>query len=253
MDITTKPCLLTPSIFSDIPGLIAAESTRHGGISQGAYATMNLGLSTEDEPVAIAENRRIFFESLGLPSSQIASAYQVHGDSILKVVQPGRDEGYDALITNVPKVFLTVTIADCTPILIADPQTRAVAAIHAGWRGTIAGIVSKTIVRMQAEYGVQPSDCFAYIGTCIDECSFEVNADVADHFGADYKRWDEALQKYFVNLKAANFAQLTEAGIPTHQIEVSPYSTVLHNADFYSYRKEKGITGRMLNLIGFMC
>jgi copper oxidase (laccase) domain-containing protein len=104
---------------------------------------------------------------------------------------------------------------------------------------------------MQAEFGVQPQDCLAYIGTCIDECSFEVNADVADHFASDYKRWDESLQKYFVDLKAANRAQLIGAGILPEKIEVSPYSTVVNNADFYSYRKEKGVTGRMLNLIGF--
>jgi YfiH family protein len=251
MTTTIQSCCLQPRIFDAIPGLIAAESTRHGGVSQGNYTALNLGLSTEDDPIAVEENRRIFFQSLGLSPAQIASAYQIHGDAILKVDQAGRADGYDALITNVPNIFLTVTIADCTPILIADPRTRAVAAIHAGWRGTIAEIVSKTITRMQAEFGVQPQDCLAYIGTCIDECSFEVNADVADHFESDYKRWDESLQKYFVDLKAANRAQLIGAGILPEKIEVSPYSTVVNNADFYSYRKEKGVTGRMLNLIGF--
>lgn len=251
MTTTIQSCCLQPRIFDAIPGLIAAESTRHGGVSQGNYTALNLGLSTEDDPIAIEENRRIFFQSLGLSPAQIASAYQIHGDAILKVDQAGRADGYDALITNVPNIFLTVTIADCTPILIADPRTRAVAAIHAGWRGTIAGIVAKTIVRLQTEFGVQAQDCLAYVGTCIDECSFEVNPDVADHFATDYKRWDESLQKYFVDLKAANRAQLIEAGILPKNIEVSPYSTVLHNADFYSYRKENGVTGRMLNLIGF--
>ena len=212
---------------------------------------MNVGLSTEDDPEAVEENRQIFFRNLGIQPQQVASAYQVHGDAILKVELPLRAEGYDALITNLPNVFLTVTIADCTPILIADPHTRAVAAIHAGWRGTAAGIVRKTINSLQQEYGVQPEHCFAYVGTCIDECSFEVNADVADHFESTHKRWDERSQKYFVDLKAANKAQLLNTGIPAHQIGVSPYSTVLHHADFFSYRKEKGITGRMLNVIGF--
>lgn len=244
-------CYLRPTIFSSIPDLIAAESTRHGGLSQGAYAALNVGISTEDDPATVTENRRIFFHSLGLHPEQVASSYQVHGDAVLKVEAPGRTDGYDALITQVPNVFLTVTIADCTPILIADPHTRAVAAIHAGWRGTAAEIVRKTLARMQEEYGSNPSDCYAYIGTCIDECSFEVNADVADHFAGEYKRWDEPLQKYFVDLKAANRAQLLAAGISVEQIEVSPYSTVLHNAHFFSYRKEKGVTGRMVNLIGF--
>lgn len=244
-------CYLLPKIFTSIADLIAAESTRHGGLSQGAYAALNVGISTEDDPAIVAENRRIFFSSLGLEPEQVASSYQVHGDAVLKVEAPGRTDGYDALITRVPNVFLTVTIADCTPILIADPHTRAVAAIHAGWRGTAAQIVRKTLVRMQEEYGTDPAHCYAYIGTCIDECSFEVNADVADHFVAEHKRWDDSLQKYFVDLKAANRAQLLAAGVPVEQIEVSPYSTVLHNEHFFSYRKEKGVTGRMVNLIGF--
>lgn len=244
-------CYLKPTIFSSIPDLIAAESTRHGGLSQGAYAALNVGISTDDDPALVAENRRIFFHSLGLHPEQVASSYQVHGNAVLKVEAPGRTDGFDALISQVPNVFLTVTIADCTPILIADPYTRAVAAIHAGWRGTAAEIVRKTLTCMQEEYGSNPADCYAYIGTCIDECSFEVNADVADHFVAEHKRWDEPLQKYFVDLKAANRAQLLAAGVPSEHIEVSPYSTVLHNAHFFSYRKEKGVTGRMVNLIGF--
>ena len=244
-------CYLQPNIFTSISDLIAAESTRHGGLSQGAYSALNVGISTEDDPVVVAENRRIFFNSLGLQPEQVASSYQVHGDAVLKVEAPGRTDGYDALITQVPNVFLTVTIADCTPILIADPDTRAVAAIHAGWRGTAAEIVRKTLVRMEEEYGTRPGHCYAYIGTCIDECSFEVNADVADHFADKHKRWDESLQKYFVDLKAANRAQLLASGVPAEQIEVSPYSTVLHNEHFFAYRKEKGVTGRMVNLIGF--
>lgn len=251
MDHIGASCYLKPGIFSNISGLIAAESTRHGGLSKSAYASLNVGISTEDDPAVVEQNRRIFFNSLGLQPERVASAYQVHGDAILKVEHPQRAEGYDALITNVPAVFLTVTIADCTPILIADPVRRAVAAIHAGWRGTAAQIVSKTLRQMELEYGTKPVDCHAYIGTCIDECSFEVNADVADHFASAHKRWDENLQKYFVDLKAANRAQLLEAGVPVEQVEVSPYSTVLHNEHFFSYRKEKGVTGRMLNLIGF--
>lgn len=240
-----------PGIFTSFPQLIAAESTRHGGVSQGAYASLNVGLSTEDDPAAIHANRQLFFQSLGVSADQIASAYQVHGDKVLKVEVPGRYEGYDALISDVPNVFLTVTIADCTPILIADPQTQAVAAIHAGWRGTAAEIVTKTLAYLHQAYQVNVENCYAYIGTCIDECSFEVDADVSDHFVSAYKRWDEERQKYFVDLKAANRAQLLNAGVPAQNIEVSPYSTVLHNSDFFSHRKEKGITGRMLNLIGF--
>jgi YfiH family protein len=251
MSLFAGQCYRRPGIFAALPQLIAAESTRHGGLSQGNYSSLNLGLSTDDDPGVVAQNRQFFFQHLGIDPTQVASAHQVHGESIWQVEAAGRAEGYDALVSNVPNVFLSVTVADCTPILITDPGSRAVAAIHAGWRGTAAEIVAKTLAQLQEAYGTHPADCYAYIGTCIDECSFEVNADVADYFAAEYKRWDEALQKYFVDLKAANFAQLLRGGVPAQQIEVSPYSTVLHNADFFSYRKEKGVTGRMLNVIGY--
>lgn len=244
-------CFLKPDIFSHIPGLVAAESTRHGGLSLAPYASLNLGLNTEDDPAVVEQNRQFFFNRLGLQTEQVASTHQVHGDRILKVDQPGRWDGFDALITQTPAVFLTVGTADCTPILIADPNTRAVAAIHAGWKGTAAQIAAKAIRSMEREYGTKAADCYAYIGTCIDECSFEVNADVADHFATAHKRWDEVLQKYFVDLKAANRTQLLQAGVPAQQIEVSLYSTVAHNEHFFSHRKEKGLTGRMLSLIGF--
>jgi YfiH family protein len=140
-------------------------------------------------------------------------------------------------------------VADCTPILILDTATRAVAAIHAGWRGTEAQIVRKTLEAMQLEFGTQAKNCWAYVGTCIDECSFEVGPEVAEQFDPAFKRYDAG--RYFVDLKRANSAQLQAFGVPADQIETSPYSTVLHVEDYFSYRKEKGQTGRMLCAIGW--
>jgi YfiH family protein len=238
-------------IFSHIPGLIAAESTRHGGVSTSPYESLNLGLSTEDDPQRIEENRQFFFQSLGITPDQSASAHQVHGDELLIVEKPGRYSGFDALMTAQKGVFLAVTVADCTPILVADPVNQVVAGIHAGWKGTIAALVRKTVQAMQSHFGTRPQDCLAYVGTCIDECSFEVDADVADHFASPYKRWDAARHKFFIDLKAANHDYLLECGIPAAQIEVSPFSTVLHNDVYFSYRKEKGLTGRLINVIGY--
>lgn len=238
-------------IFASQWGLVAAESTRHGGVSQPPFESLNLGLSTTDDPQSIEKNRQIFFQSLGLTVEQSASAHQVHGEDVLLVEKPGRYDGFDALITAQPGIFLAVTVADCTPILVADPINRVVAGIHAGWKGTIAGLVHKTVLTMQAQYGSNPRHCLAYVGTCIDECSFEVDADVADHFSSVYKRWDTNRQKFFIDLKAANRDYLLETGIPSSHIEVSPFSTVLHNDIYFSYRKEKGQTGRMINVIGY--
>lgn len=241
-----------PEIFKDFPGVIAAGSTRLGGVSEGPYASLNLGLTTGDRQEAVIQNRNIFFGALGIELDHVASAYQVHGDGILHVHAPCREEGFDALITDVPGIFLTVTVADCTPILVLDPVRPAIAAVHAGWRGTVLGILQKTILRMQEVFGTNPADCRAFIGTCIDDCSYEVDADVAQHFREPYARWSPELKKYLIDLKAANQAQLLQAGLIAENIEISPFSTVLNNDLFFSYRKEKGVTGRMLNGIGLI-
>ncbi|RRB00701.1 peptidoglycan editing factor PgeF [Larkinella rosea] len=250
MSVSKSSCVVPP-VFKLFQQLIAAESMRHGGISSFPFASLNVGLNTADSPKNVEENRRRFFAGLGVNDSQVASSLQVHGDRILTVTEPGRFEGYDALITNLPNLFLTVTVADCTPILIYDAGQRAVAAIHAGWRGTTARIVEKTVEAMQLQFKTRSADCFAYVGTCIDQCSFEVGNDVADQFDEAYKQFDAERQKFLIDLKAANVAQLVKTGVPFSQIGVSPYSTVLNNTDFFSYRSENGNTGRMLAIIGF--
>ena len=239
-----------PGIFSQFPNLTAAESTRYGGVSAAPFSSLNLGLSTGDIRDHVIENRRRFFNGLGLEIAQVATSHQVHGEQILYADTAGHREGYDALITDQPGVFVAVSIADCTPVLVYDASNRAVAAIHAGWRGTVAGIVGKTLLAMASRFGTQAGDCYAYVGTCIDECTFEVGADVADHFTDAFKRFDSEKQKFFVDLKAANAAQLRAFGIPDNQLEISPFSTVQHNADYFSYRLERGQTGRMLAGIG---
>jgi YfiH family protein len=231
------------------PHLVVAESTRLGGVSAAPFASLNLGLYTSDALENVRENRRRLVAALGLDINDFAGSRQVHGSEILIVEAPGQYEGYDALIAARAGIALTVTVADCAPVLIYDVRREVVAAVHAGWRGTAAGIVEKTLARMRDAFGVDPADCFAYIGACIDDCSFEVDADVARHFSEAFKRWAENRGKFLVDLKGANQAQLRRAGVPKARIEISPYSTVLHNDRFFSYRKEGGQTGRALGLI----
>ena len=248
--MTEKPLFRRPAIFNQFPELIAAESTRHGGVSEAPYHSLNLGGSTTDNPENVSENNLRFFSGLGINIADTAKSHQVHGAEILHVAQPGRYEGYDALITEKTGIHLAVTIADCTPILIYDPVKKAAAAIHAGWRGTVQNIVSKTMEAMKVKFGTEPGDCFAYIGTCIDGCSFEVGEEVALHFESAHKHWDEKKQKYFVDLKKANKDQLLSSGLKQEHVQVSDFSTVLNNEDYFSYRLENGLTGRMLATIG---
>lgn len=219
-------------------------------MSKHPYQSLNLGGATTDAPENLMENNRRFFSSLDVALSQVAKSHQVHGSEILNVQEPGRYEGYDALITSKPGIQLAVTVADCTPILVYDPVNYAVAAIHAGWRGTVQSIVFKTVSEMSKQFGSVPELCLAYIGTCIDECSFEVGEEVAANFQSQFKRWDNGRKKFFVDLKLANKTQLLNAGLKVENIEISTYSTVLNNEDYFSYRYENGLTGRMLATIG---
>jgi hypothetical protein len=239
-----------PAIFNPFAHLVAAESTRHGGVSAAPFASLNLGKSTADAPENVAENRRRFCAALSVETTQLAWSKQVHGAEIRLVTSPGGAEGFDALICAEPGSGMAVSVADCTPILVFDAQNKAVAAIHAGWRGTAGAIVGKTLAHMHEIFGTRGADCLAYVGTCIDECSFEVGDEVAEAFQPDFKRWDAGRQKFFVDLKKANAAQLLDFGVPAGQIEVSAFSTVLHNEDYFSHRLEKGATGRMMAVIG---
>ena len=250
MNTFETPLFRAPAIFSLFPNILAAESTRHGGVSQAPYASLNLGTSTADAPEHVAENRGRFWQAVDICPDQVATSHQVHGSEVLTVTQPGRFDGYDALITDQPGILLAVTIADCTPILIFDPVHQAVAAIHAGWRGTVQAITIKALNKMWIEFGTDPADCYAYIGTCIDECSFEVGTEVGEQFSDAHRRFDSGLGKYFVDLKKANSDQLLVAGVPQNRIQISAYSTVLHNHSYFSYRYENGQTGRMLACIG---
>jgi polyphenol oxidase len=241
--------ILRPDIFGKHP-ILAAQSTRQGGISPAPFDSMNLGLSTNDQKKNVLKNRDIFFDKLGIKPQQIVRSKQVHGNKILVTDSPCISEGYDAFVTDKPGVFLVISIADCTPVLIYDTKNKVVAAIHAGWKGTAGNIVLKALQQMQQDYKTKGSDCIAYVGACISFDSFEVGEEVAEKFSVSEKRFDTGKQKYFVDLKGANFRQLTDFGLKPDNIEVSPYCTYQDNTLFFSYRKGKGQTGRMMAVIG---
>jgi YfiH family protein len=209
-----------------------------------------LGFSSGDDLTIIKQNRKLFFNALGISEDNIAWSKLIHGNKVLVADKPVKGEGCDAVITNKPNVFACVSVADCTPVLIYDSKNKAVAAIHAGWRGTVAGIVTETLKAMQINYGTKGEDCLAFIGACIGEESFEVGEEVAIQFDDDVRRYDMSRQKYLVDLKKENKKQLLKFGLKENNIEISGYCTIADNDKFFSYRKEKGVTGRMLAVIG---
>lgn len=240
----THSRVIRPEIFKHIPQLVAGISTRHGGVSSQAYQSLNLGVHTDDDPAAISSNLELFCADLGISPDALARSYQVHGSEIWTTSIAGFQTGFDAVLTSEQGIFVGVGIADCCPILLADPIRQTAAAIHAGWKGTVAQIVSKTTSAMIAS-GSNPTDILAYIGPCISLTHFEVGDEVAEQFEMKEKRG----ARWHVDLKATNAAQLQALGVT--QIEISDYCTVANNNVFFSHRKEKGITGRMLAVIGF--
>lgn len=237
-------------IFNFHYHLLAIESTRKGGTSEGAFASLNLGAFTNDLKEAVQLNKEILYMDLGINGNQIASSFQCHGNEVLNVVEPGYYEGFDALITNKKNIFLQILVADCTPILLFDPIHEVVAAIHAGWRGTANAIVQKTLNKMTLHFQTHPSECFAYVGTCISQPFFEVDEDVAVYFDQEFYRFNEQKDKYFIDLKGCNVRALSDAGLSKNHIAVSPFCTVKDNDLFFSHRYEKGTTGRFGVIIG---
>ena len=237
-------------IFSFHNKLLAVESTRLGGVSTQPYSSLNLGAFTNDLKEDVQQNKEILCTDLGINGNQIASSFQCHGNEVLNVIEPGYYQGFDALITNKKDIFLQILVADCTPMLLYDPQNEVVAAIHAGWRGTANAIVQKTLDKMTFHFHTNPSDCFAYVGTCISQAFFEVDEDVALYFDQEFYVFNKEKNKYFIDLKACNVRALSDAGLMNNHIAVSPFCTVKDNNLFFSHRHEKGTTGRFGVIIG---
>lgn len=236
--------------FYSYNNLLAIESTRLGGVSKPPFASLNLGAFTNDLKETVQQNKEILYSDLGINGDQIASSFQCHGNEVLNVFEPGYYEGFDALITNKKNIFLQILVADCTPILLFDPQNEVVAAIHAGWRGTANNIVQKTLEKMKDVFITNPSDCLAYVGTCITQPFFEVDKDVADNFDQEFYVFDKEKDKYFIDLKACNVRALSDAGLMKNHITISPFCTVKDNDLYFSHRHEKGTTGRFGVIIG---
>jgi hypothetical protein len=171
----------------------------------------------------------------------MASLKQIHSAVVLMAVWPRPSGEGDALIANRPGLAASVRTADCYPILLADAATHAVAAIHAGWRGTAAGVVRATIARMGVEFGTRAEDLWAAIGPGIGECCYQVGEEVARQFGrASAGR---------IDLAAANRHQLLEAGVAEERIDSLGLCTFCDAARFHSYRRDKNDAGRMISYI----
>jgi YfiH family protein len=243
-------------------GFVNGFSTRIGGVSPFPDKNLNLAGFDEDSAENIAENRRRFlnvFEG----EWKIASCWQIHSAFVrhVKDFADADDGNYkmDALISDAPNVLLGAKTADCVPVLLGDVKTKAFAAIHAGWRGTVASIVPKTIAEMREKFGTNPQDLIAAIGPAASGKNYEVSVDVIELFNQNFP---ENYQDFFtptrenhwlVDLFKANRFQLLSCGVSPENIYVSEVCTMERTDLFFSYRVEKklyGKTGRLMSVIG---
>ena len=240
-------------LVADNIGAVHAFTTRFGGVSKAPFDSLNLGLHRGDDPENVAKNHALLATSLGYDPKKLVLSHQTHSD-IVRAVTSADAAGIDhrlypecdALITNEPGVALFVFTADCTPILLHDPVTGAVGAVHAGWRGTAGAIVSKTVEKMVSLYGCAAKNIRAAIGPNIGFCCFETDADVPEAminaYGEKAKTHIRSkVDKYYVNLKELNAIALRRSGV--ENIAISDACTVCECDRFWSHRVTRGIRG----------
>jgi YfiH family protein len=244
-------------------GFKNAFSTRIGGVSPLPTAALSLGNFSQDERENVIENRRRFLDALGAPDWTLVTAKQIHSADI-RFISDADDAqadpvACDALMANTPRILLAVQTADCLPVLIADERVGAFSAVHAGWRGTLAGIVARTVERMQQEHGSRPEDLHAALGPAISAVVFEVGPEVLTAFRNKFSYADELIfnqqpnGKGHLNLNLTNVRQLIDCGLREDRIYDSAFCTWMRNDLFFSYRRERGAEqpiGRLMGVIG---
>jgi len=285
-----------------LPWLLHAFSTRRGGFSKPPAAGLNLGFVESDRRVRVERNRQQFFKAIGAGRFTPAGLRQIHSAAVYRVettpdrslhyrpcgldfpVAPKRAiPGGDALITDRPGALLSVRIADCLPVLLVDPRRRAIAAVHAGWRGALQRVVEKAVGAMRREFDLEPSRMAAILGPSIRACCYAVGQEVVDAFCGGFVNGErffrpppsddpsqalsarnpmlflsphppghgpEPAAAAHLDLVAVARDQLRQAGLRSANIHVAPFCTACRTDLFFSHRKEGAGTGRALAVVG---
>jgi purine-nucleoside/S-methyl-5'-thioadenosine phosphorylase / adenosine deaminase len=243
-------------------GFVHGFTTREGGVSRPPYDGFNLGGKWGDEPDRVGENRRRLEQAAGGP---LVVARQVHGAAIARVRAHDDPRAFatldaDGLCSDAPGVRVAVFVADCIPALLVDARTGAFAAVHAGWRGTVAGVLPSAVSTLAREFGTRPEDITVALGPAIGPCCFEVGADVAEQFRALFPDAADrsivrasprgAPGKHHVDLKAANQALLGRAGVPPDAIDAGSPCTHCDPRRWFSYRRDGASSGQMMGYVG---
>lgn len=240
------------------PRVVAFSSTRHGGVSRGAYGSFNINPYCGDACDAVAANREALCRLLGVDDGHILLPHQVHLTEIA-VVEPDffsmplsirREmlDGVDAVMSSVAGVCFGVSTADCIPVIIYDPESHAACVVHAGWRGTVARITEKAVAAMCRRYGASPQTMRAVVGPGISGDAFEVGDEVYEEFRNGGFRMDDISfrrDKWHIDLPACNRLQLISSGVPDDNIQMCGICTYYNTDDYFSARRLGTASGRI--------
>lgn len=251
---------LEPQLFARAGISLQGFTSRHEGVSRPPCNSLNLGTNTLDNPHNVQGNRSLLARAFGTRVEKLVTVTQVHGTDLLVIDAPNPDYSHflklecDGIVTDQPGVMIGVCVADCAPLLLLDPVRKVTAALHAGWKGTAGKIARKGVEALSSLFGSEPADILAALGPCIGRCCYEVDAPVRDAFKREAGNWDEiAVEsgdgKWRLDLSLANVHQLLEAGIPRENIETSELCVSCQQDTFFSYRRDKGETGRQMGFI----
>ncbi len=289
--------ILQSAVLADIPQVAHGFSTRYGGVSRldlsrrgrdAGRGELNLAEVGGDSPENVAANRSRFLRAWLSPArlEDVISLRQIHSTVIWRVDRRQRlpdDTAGDGLMTRTPGLWLTVRSADCVPILLANPHAPAVAAVHAGWRGTLGRIAEKAVGELRSAWRCRPADLRAAIGPCARACCYEVGEELLEAFQARFEyakelfqpanpdalrlrypnlfltgappghagnpRW-QAETQLCLDLAEANRRQLLDAGLRPENLEIMPGCTVCDDGQFFSFRRQGERAGRMWAIIG---
>ncbi len=253
--------MTVPVIHSErlaaLKGVRHAFFTRRGGVSTGIYASLNVGVGSRDDPEAVRENRALAAGAFGAGPDSLLTAYQVHSAAAVIADHPWSERPKaDAVVTSTPGLVCGALAADCAPVLLADPQARIVAAVHAGWRGALGGVIEAAIAQMTG-LGADPGRMTAAVGPCIGPASYEVGLDFLEAFRAGSRGSDRFFRpgarpdKRLFDLPGFVLDRLAGAGVD--DAEWVGRDTCSEEADFFSNRRavHRGDSdyGRLLSAI----
>lgn len=238
-----------------------AFCTRHGGISDAPFDSLNVSLHVGDNKENVLHNRSIIADAFQMDAHRLLIVDQVHGDKILVAdesvdrTKSVESATFDAMVTNQPNLALGIKTADCVPIFLVDETKKVIGAVHAGWQGTTLKIAAKTVDILINQFNSNPDDILAAIGPAIGPCCYEVDSRVYNAMTYDERQTNlfaglpEKPGKWMFNLPLANKLHILSMGIPEDNIFTADLCTACRTDIFFSHRGEKGKTGRQLNFI----